>query len=117
VRRNGLAAALLVAAAVGSAVLVAQQAITPSSRAASEEACPALADLQGVLEQVSVSDQAVLRARAARLADVLAGQSGEEEPSGSAAAARAIVAVLDDPRATVADLEAAIAPLVRSCRT
>ena len=116
-KRNSLAAALLVAAAVGSAVLVAQQAVTPSPRATSEGACPALADLQGVLEQASVSDQAVLRARAARLADVLAGQPREEEPSGSAAAAREIVAVLDDPRATVADLEAAIAPLVRRCRT
>ncbi|MCU0262603.1 MAG: hypothetical protein MUF09_02905 [Candidatus Nanopelagicales bacterium] len=115
--RNGLAAALLVVAAVGSVVLVAQQAVMPSPRATSEEACLALADLQDVLEQSSLSDQAVLRARAARLADLLAGPSAQEAPSGSTAVARAIVAVLDDPRARVSDLEAAIAAIAWDCRS
>jgi hypothetical protein len=117
VNRNGLAAALLAVAAVGSVVLVGQQAVMPSPRPTAEEACLSLADLQDVLEQSSLGDQAVLRARAARLADLLAEPSGQEGPAGSTAVARAILAVLDDPRATVADLEAAVAPVARSCRT
>jgi hypothetical protein len=116
VNRNGLLAASLVVAAGASAVLVAQQAVTASPRATPEQACLAAAELQEALGQSSVTDQAVLRVRAARLADLLAGQSGDQEPAGAVAVAAAIVGVLDDPRATVADLESAIAPMARSCR-
>jgi hypothetical protein len=117
VNRNGLAAALLGVAAAGSVVVVARQAVMPPAEVTPEEVCAALADLTDAVDQSSVTDQAVVRARAARLADLLVTQSGQDAPSGSLAVPRAIVAVLDDPRATVSDLSSATEPIARACRS
>lgn len=113
--RPGVAAALLSVAAAGSLVLVARQWSAPVPVATSEQICAAVADLQDALDLSSLGDQAVLRARASQLADMLADPSPKKGPEVPRSVARDVVAVLDDRRATVADLAGAIAPIVRQC--
>jgi hypothetical protein len=115
VNRPGIAAALVTLAAAGSVVLVARQWAEPVPGASSEQVCQAVAELQDALDLSSLGDQAVLRARASRLADLLADPAPKEESRVSVAVARDIVAVLDDQRSTVADLAGAIAPIARQC--
>jgi class 3 adenylate cyclase len=116
VNRPGIAAALLAAAAAGSVAMVARQWAEPVPGATPEQICLAVADLRDALDLSSLSDQAVLRARAAHVADMLAAPSLQDGPAGSKSVARAIVIVLDDPSATVADLVVAIEPIARQCR-
>jgi hypothetical protein len=115
VNRPDVAAILLAAAAAGSVLLVARQEAQPVPEPSSEQICSAVANLQDALDLSSVGDQAVLRARGAQVADLLATASPKDGPEGSASVAQSIVAVLDDPRATVADLSTAIAPIVGEC--
>jgi hypothetical protein len=115
VNRPGVAAVLLAAAAAGSVLLVAWERAQPVTAATSDQICVAVASLQDALDLSSLGDQAVLRARAAHLADLLADPSPEDGPEGSASVAQDVVTVLDDSRATVADLAEAIAPVVTFC--
>ena len=113
--RHVVAAALLTAAAAGSVVLVALEWSEPVPGATPGEICVAVADLRDALDQSSLADQAVLRERAAHVADMLGAPALKDGPKGSLAAARRIVGVLDDPGATVGDLAAAVEPIVRQC--
>ncbi len=113
--RPGIAAAVLTVAAAGSLVLVARQWSAPVPVATSEQVCAAVTDLQDALDLSSLGDQAVLRARASQLADMLADPSPRDGSEVPRSVARDMVAVLDDQRATVADLTGAIAPIVRQC--
>jgi hypothetical protein len=115
VNRPAVAAALLVAAAAGAVALLAVLWAQPVPAATGEQVCAAVADLQDALDLSSVGDQAVLRARAAQLADRLDDPAPRAGPEGSASVARDILRVLDDPRSTLADLAGAIAPVVRQC--
>jgi hypothetical protein len=115
VNRPDVAAILLAAAAAGSVLVVARQWAQPVPAPTSEQICSAATNLQDALDLSSVGDQAVLRARGAHLADLLTAASPKDGPQGSASVAQGIVAVLDDPRATVADLAGAIAPIVGEC--
>lgn len=74
-------------------------------------ACPARAQLERAMAGTSVADQAVVRARAAALADAL---HREGTPSSSAQAAR-ITSLLARPYATTTDLRAAIATPKPTC--
>ena len=113
--RPGLAAALATVAAAGSLLLVARQWTSPVPVASSQQICVAVTDLQDALDLSSLSDQAVLRARASQVADMLADSSPPDGRAGSTAVAQDIVLVLDDRRSTVADLAEAIAPIARRC--
>ena len=62
-----------------------------------------------------MGDQVVLRTRAAHLADCSSIDPAQEPEAGPLAAARRIVAVLDDPDATVADLARVVAPVAEQC--
>jgi hypothetical protein len=115
VNRPGIAAALVTLAAAGSLVLVARQWAAPEPVASSKQVCQAVAELQDAVDLSSLGDQAVLRARASRLADMLANPAPKGESKDKVAVAGDIVAVLDDPRSTVADLTRAIAPIARLC--
>jgi hypothetical protein len=115
VNRSDGAAILLAAAAAGSVLVVARQGAQPIPAPSSEQICRSVANLRDALDLSSVGDQAVLRARGAQLADLLAAASPKDGPEGSALVAKSIVAVLDDPRSTVADLAGAIAPIVSEC--
>ena len=112
---QGIAAVLLTGAAVGSIMLVAREWAEPAPLATSEQICAAVDDLRDALDLSSLADQAVLRARASQLADMLADPPPKGVPEVSPSVARDVVAVLDDRRATVADLAGAIAPIVRQC--
>jgi hypothetical protein len=116
VNRQGIAAALLTVAAAGSIMLVAREWAEPAPGATSEQICAAVDDLRDALDLSSLADQAVLRARAANLADILAVPSLKGGPAGATSVAARIVAVLDDPGATVADLSEAVMPIARQCR-
>ncbi len=113
--RPVVAAALLTAAATGAVVLVLAEWVQPVPEATPAHVCVAVADLQDALDLSSVGDQAVLRARAAHVADLLRAPSRADLP-GSRPVARRMVAVLGDPGATVSDLATAIGPIVRECR-
>jgi hypothetical protein len=115
VRFPGLAAILLATAAAGSVALVAAQWAQPAPAATAGQICEAVADLQEALDLSSVGEQAALRARAAKLVDLLTDPAPIEGPTGSESVARSILTVLDNPRSTVADLAAAIAPVVSQC--
>jgi hypothetical protein len=115
VRRPGTAALLLAAAATGSVALVMAQWGQPVPAATSTTICVAVADLQDALDLSSVGDQAALRSRAAKLADLLTDPAPSDGPKGSASVARDILTVLGDPRSTVADLAVAISPVVGQC--
>jgi hypothetical protein len=114
VNRSVVAAGLLTMAAAGLVVLVAREVTQPSPTPTSAHVCAAAAETLDALS-LSVADQVVLRARAAHLADTLIQRSAQEDDGGSLVAARRIVAVLDAPGATVADLEKAIEPVARTC--
>ncbi len=114
--RPAIGAALLTVAAAGSILLVGWEGAAPAPAATTGRICGAVTDLRDALDLSSLGDQAVLRSRAAHLADMLASPSPRDRPDGSVAVARQIVAVLDDPGATVADLAAAIEPIARECR-
>ena len=72
-----------------------------------------MADLRSALDLSSVGDQAVVRARAAELADMLG--SSAAKGSVDRAVARRMLAVLDDPGATLADLQLAVEPVAGPC--
>ena len=114
-RATALAAGLLVLGAAGAvgAVVAPRPAAQPDPGAA----CEALAELAEALDLSTIADQAVVRVRAAALADALIAQGfGDGRPDGSAAAiGRRIIAVLDQPGATVADLVVVLDPVERQC--
>jgi hypothetical protein len=115
VNRPGVAAGLLTVAAAGSVVLVALEWSQTVPGATSAQICGAVGDLRDALDLSSLGDQAVLRARAAQVADMLSAPSKKDGPTGAAAVSHKIVAVLDDQGATVGDLAAAIEPIVAQC--
>ena len=112
--RSLVAAGLLTVAAVGTVSLVVRDWVEPGEAPSAAQVCAAAAEVLDALGG-SVSDQVVLRARAAHLVDVLIDQSVEQEDAASLATARRIVAILDDPEATVSDLAAAADPVATQC--
>lgn len=113
--RPALAAGLLALgalAAVGAVV-----GPWPVARPDPAGACRALADLEDALDLATVTDQAVIRARAAALADALVteGFGDGESDRAAAVAGRRIVEVLDQPGSTVADLADVLGPVQRQC--
>ena len=106
--------ALISLAAAGAIAWAAWDVSQPHPATSADQVCAAVEQVRGAADLASVGDQAVLASRAAALADVLS----RSEPGGDGAdvaAARAIVAVLDDPDATLDDLVVAIAPVARRC--
>jgi hypothetical protein len=114
VNRSLVAAGLLTVAAAGAVGLVARESFGSATAPTAEEVCAAAADVLAALSG-PVGDQAVLRTRAAHLADLLLDQSQLEPDVGALASARRIVAVLDDPEATVADLSRVVTPVAERC--
>ncbi|HEX6888382.1 MAG TPA: hypothetical protein VF143_09770 [Candidatus Nanopelagicales bacterium] len=80
-------------------------------------ACPALAELSQALTLDSIGDQAVVRSRAAALADALARGEGQElgSPAARHEVAQRISALLDDPEATIDDLVIVLRPVATAC--
>ena len=110
--RSEVAAGLLTVVAAGAVIVVAREWSSPPRDASAVQVCLAVSELRAALDLSSLGDQVSLRARAAHLADLLA--VGAEGYS-AATSARRIVLVLDDPRASVADLALAIDPVVAQC--
>ena len=110
--RSAVAGALLTVAAAGAVGLVAREWIAPGVPPSGDDVCVAATQTLDALGQ-SAGDQVALRARAAHLADLLVDRA--EDDSASAAMARSVVEVLDDPVATVSDLSAALDPIVTRC--
>lgn len=111
--RSVVAAGLLTAAAAGSVVMVAQESVSTPAPVTAEQVCAAVADLRAALDLSSVGDQAVVRARAAELADLLDGSASEG--SLDQAVAQRLLAVLDDSGATLADLQRVVEPVAGQC--
>ena len=112
--RAVVAAGLLTLAAAGTVGLVAREWSGPAATPTSAEVCAAAADVLDALG-ASVGDQVVLRTRAAHLADALIDRSAAESQGSSLATARRVVAVLDDPDATVSDLARVVRPVAEQC--
>lgn len=112
--RSVVAAGLLTVAAVGTVSLVARDWVEQGETPSAAQVCAAAEEVLDALGG-SVSDQVVLRARAAHLVDVLIDQSVEQEDAASLATARRIVAILDDPEATVSDLAGTVEPVATQC--
>ncbi len=111
--RSVVAAGLLTAAAAGAVMMVAQESVSTPAPVTVEQVCASVADLRAALDLSSVGDQAVVRARAAELADML----GSSAATGSVdrAVARRMLAVLDDSGATLSDLQRAVEPVAGQC--
>lgn len=112
--RSQVAAGLLTVAAAGVVGLLARDVIGPATVPTTDEVCAAAADVLDALGE-SVKDQVVLRTRAAHLADLLIGQSGQEAGDTSLASARRVIGVLDDPEATVSDLSRVVSQVADQC--
>jgi hypothetical protein len=114
VNRSVAAAGLLTLAAAGTVGMVAREWVSPGQAPSSAEVCSAAAD---VLEATgdSLGDQVVLRSRAARLADVLIARSTQAQEDASLGQARRVVAVLEDPDATISDLARVAQPVAEAC--
>lgn len=103
-----VAAGLVVLAALGWAAVI----LTPDALGGSAPgACLARAQLEQAMAGTSVADQAVVRARAAALADALQ----RDATSASQAQADRIMSLLARPYATTTELRAAIATPKRTC--
>ncbi len=113
--RPGIAAGLLTVAAAASVLLVAREWTQPAPGPTSDQICVAVEDLRDAVDLSSVGDQAVLRARASHVADLLGAPPSEDALTSSAEVSRQLVRVLDDQGATVADLGEAIEPIVAQC--
>ncbi len=109
-----VAAGALTLVAAGAVGLVAREWSTPAATPTSAEVCAAAADVLDALG-ASVGDQVVLRTRAAHLADTLIDRSAQDPEAGSLTTARRVVAVLDDPDATVTDLARVVRPVAEQC--
>ncbi len=114
--QSRIASALIVLAALVAIGWIGRDWSEPSPRATGEQVCRALVDVVDALDGSSLGDQAVLPKRASELADLLSRRQDGGAGATNPAAASRIVAVLEDPGATVADLEAVIAPIARQCR-
>ena len=113
--QSRIASALIVAAALVAVGWIGRDWSEPDPPTTRAQVCVALEEVRGALDLSSLGDQAVLPTRAAELADLLARRpEGSSQPN-DLAAARRIVAVLEDEGATVADLVDAIAPVARQC--
>ena len=112
--RSLVAAGLLTLAAATAVGLVARESFGSARALTSDEVCAAAGDVLSALGG-SVGDQVVLRTRAAHLADLLIDESEQQPDAGPLASARRILAVLDDPDATVADLSRVVAPVAEQC--
>jgi hypothetical protein len=114
VNRALVAAGLLTLAAAGTVGLVVREWSGPAAAPTSAEVCAAAADVIDALG-ASVGDQVVLRTRAAHLADTLIDRSAQDAEARSLTTARRVVAVLDDPAATVSDLARVVRPVAEQC--
>lgn len=112
--RAVVAAWLLTLAAAGTVGLAAREWISPGTAPSTGEVCSAAADVLTALGG-SVNDQVALRARAVHLADTLIDRAGQTEDAASLDAARRVLAVLDDPDATVSDLARVVTPVAEKC--
>ena len=111
--RSLMAAGLLSAAAVGAVAMVAQESVSSDAPVSAEQVCAGVAELRASMDLSSVGDQAVVRARAAELADMR--DRSAAEGSLDQAVARRMLAVLDDSGATLADLQRAVEPVAGQC--
>jgi hypothetical protein len=114
VNRALVAAGVLTLAATGAVGLVVREWTGPGAAPTTGEVCAAATEVLDALGE-SVSDQVVLRTRAAHLADILIEGSVEDPDAGSLATARRVVEVLDDPDATVSDLGRVVRPVAEQC--
>ncbi len=112
--QSRIASALVVAAALVAVGWIGRDWSEPGPPRPAQ-VCTALEEVRGALDLSSLGDQAVLPTRAAELADLLARRPEGNSQANDLAAARRIVAVLEDEGATVADLVDAIAPVARQC--
>jgi hypothetical protein len=114
-----VAAILVVAAALAVlAVIVRPHVLRPAPLSV----CALVARLQDATDLSSVGDQAVIRARAAALADALGVDHGGSQQEADPAeqdraelAGRRIRALLADPNATVQELTEALEPIASAC--
>lgn len=113
--RARLTALLLAAAALAGVGLLAIAALTPTETPSAHAVCRALDDLTDAMDLDTWTDQAALRARAARVARMVSARAEARGSQDRAAVADGIIAVLEDPTSTLADLERALAPVVRGC--
>ena len=93
--------------------MVARESVSTPAPVTGGQVCASVAGLRSALDLSSVGDQAVVRARAAELADMLG--SSAAKGSVDRAVARRVLAVLDDPGATLADLQRAVEPVAGQC--
>ena len=78
--------------------------------------CQAVVELDRVLGLASVGDQAVVRARAAALADALSRRAAGDDPgTGDAMVVQRLLVLLEDPGATVDDLVQVVEPVASDC--
>ena len=113
--QSRIASALIVAAAVVAVGWIGRAWSEPVPRPTRAQVCTAVEEVRGALDMSSLGDQVVLPTRAAELADLLDRRAGGDPAATFPVAARRIAAVLEDSRATVADLVDAIAPIAREC--
>jgi hypothetical protein len=78
--------------------------------------CVAVVELDRALDLASLGDQAVVRARAAALADALARRAaGDEAVERDGLVAQQLLVLLEDPGATMADLVDVVRPVAQDC--
>lgn len=103
---------MVAVAAVVAASWAVHDSSGPGRLTTTAQVCAVAAQVAASLDGSSVADRAALGARAAELADVLS----RAEPSGAdPGTASAIVAVLGQESATVAELTDALAPVLELC--
>ncbi len=116
--RARLTAVLLAAAALAGVGLLGIAAARPQATPSAREVCRAVDDLTDTLDLSTSTDQAALRARAARVAALVAARAeadGSEQSDKDLAVAGQLIAVLDDPMATRGDLLRVLEPVVKDC--
>lgn len=110
------ASTLILAAAVLVGVGLLGFAVTrPLGTPTHQVVCQAADDLADTLDLTSWTDKAALRARAARLADLISARAEARESAAELAVADRMIVVLSDPMATRAELEEVLRPVLVSC--
>lgn len=114
------ASTLILAAAVLVGVGLLGFAVTrPLGTPTHQVVCQAADDLADTLDLTSWTDKAALRARAARLADLISARAEARTEARESAAELAVadrmIVVLSDPMATRAELEEVLRPVLVSC--
>ena len=99
------------AAAVGAVLMPG-----PTLRHDPGSPCAAVVELDRALDLASLGDQAVVRSRAAALADALARRAASDDPvERDGVIAQELLVLLEDPGATMDDLVEVVRPVARDC--